>query len=69
MVGFGADGAANMVGRRTQLKENYLHIVIVHGIAWLAHRIELAYRDSMTDSKLYMKMQMLMQGLYAYYRK
>ena len=39
LVGFGADGAANMMGKRTglgtQLKENYFHIVIVHGIAWL----------------------------------
>lgn len=70
LVGFGADGASNMMGNRTglttQLKNCYPHLVVVH---CLAHRMELAYKDAMKDCNLYMKMQMLMQGIFAFYRK
>ena len=61
LVGFGADGASNMMGNRTglatQLKSSHPHMIINH---CLAHRMELAYKDAMKDSKQYKKVQTLM---------
>ena len=70
LVGFAADGAANMMGNKTglatQLKAQYPHCVIIH---CLSHRLELAYKDAMKKNAAYNKLQTLTDGLFAYYKR
>ena len=59
-------------GKRTglaaRLQENWPHIIVTH---CLAHRLELAFRDSLknTSSSLYDKLMTLLLGLYYLYKK
>ena len=70
LVGFGSDGAANMMGVRSgvgvRLKELHPNLVLVK---CLAHRLESCSRDATRDIKLYDKSQMLLIGLYYLYKK
>ena len=65
LVGFAADGAANMMGcstgLTTLLKDNYPFIIIVH---CLTHVLKLAYKDAMKESTVYSKLQTLVQGIF-----
>ncbi|XP_071142824.1 zinc finger protein 862-like [Mytilus edulis] len=72
LVGFTADGASNMQGNKTglatRLREKWPHLVTNH---CLAHRLELAFKDSLksTFKALYEKLMTLLLGLYYLYRK
>lgn len=68
-IGFGCDGAANMMGRKsgllTRMQEEYPHVVGVH---CLAHRLELSFRDIFRNNKYYVKLSTLLIGLFYFYK-
>ena len=68
-VGFGSDGASNMVGKKsglvTLLKKDFPAILGVH---CLAHRLELALRDTVSKNDNYQKLITLLLGLYYHYK-
>ncbi|WAR25571.1 K1586-like protein, partial [Mya arenaria] len=70
LVGFCSDGASNMQGHKSGLvallRKTHPHIVTVH---CLAHRLELAFKDTIKKVPLYEKMMTLLLGLYYLYRK
>ena len=70
LVGFGSDGAAVMVGRNagvaTLLKLKNEEIQSVH---CYAHRLELAYKQSIAKVTLYQKVETLLSSLYTLYHK
>ena len=57
LVGFGSDGASNMVGVKhglvTLIKKDYPGVV---GIQCLGHRLELAFKDALKKDKTYDKL-------------
>lgn len=65
LVGFGSDGAANMMGKKTGLitlmRNDHPEIIGVH---CLAHRLELAFKDVFKSDKLYTQLTTLLLGLY-----
>jgi hypothetical protein len=69
LVGFGSDGASNMVGVKhglvTLIKKDYPGVV---GIHCLGHRLELAFKDALKKDKTYDKLVTLMLGMYYFYR-
>ena len=71
LVGFGCDGASVNLGKKTgvvkKLKEQ-LHEGIID-IHCMAHRLELAYKDTMKDVGLYKKLEELLTLLYSFYHK
>ncbi|XP_060551246.1 E3 SUMO-protein ligase KIAA1586-like [Ruditapes philippinarum] len=70
LVGFCSDGASNMQGHKSGLvallRKTHPHIVTVH---CLAHRLELAFKDTIKKFPPYEKMMTLLLGLYYLYRK
>lgn len=68
-IGFGCDGAANMMGRKsgllTRMQEEYPHVVGVH---CLAHRLQLSFRDIFRNNKYYVKLSTLLIGLFYFYK-
>ena len=68
-VGFGCDGASNMMGCKsglvTRLQECYPEVV---GIHCLAHRLELSFRDVFKSNKLYGRLSTLLLGLFYFYK-
>ncbi len=72
LVGYGSDGAANMMGKHRgcakQLKDQYPLIIIVH---CLAHRLELAFKDGIKAwvNTLYTKLLTVQVGVYYFYKK
>ena len=69
-VGFGSDGASNMIGQHgglaALLKRDYPHIISIH---CLAHRLELSFRDAIAKNANYEKLTTLLLGLYYFYKK
>lgn len=69
LVGFGCDGASNMLGCHnglvTLLRQEYSEIL---GIHCLAHRLELAYKDALKGDRLYVQLSTLLLGLYYFYK-
>ena len=69
LVGFGCDGASNMMGKNSGLvallKVEHPEII---GIHCLAHRLELAFKDVFKNDKLYLKLTTLLLGLYYFYK-
>lgn len=69
LVGFGSDGAANMMGKKTGLitlmRNDHPEIIGVH---CLAHRLELAFKDVFKSDKLYTQLTTLLLGLYYFYK-
>jgi hypothetical protein len=69
LVGFGCDGASNMLGRHNGLvallKKEYVEILGVH---CLAHRLELAYKDALKENRQYIQLSALLLGLYYFYK-
>ena len=49
----------------TQLRAKYPHIIIVH---CFAHRLGLPYKDAMKLVTTYIKLQTLVQGIFAFYK-
>ena len=72
LVGFGCDGASNMLGCKKGLakllKDDYPSTVVIH---CLAHRLELAFKDAVKQSasKPYDRVVTLLIGLYYFYKK
>jgi hypothetical protein len=70
LVGFGCDGASNMMGCKsgliTRLKDIYPEIV---GIHCLAHRLELSFRDAFKSNTLYEKLSTLLLSLFYFYKR
>ena len=68
-VGFGCDGASNMMGCKsglvTRLQEWYPEVV---GIHCLAHRLEFSFRDVFKSNKLYGRLSTLLLGLFYFYK-
>ncbi|KAG1650889.1 E3 SUMO-protein ligase KIAA1586 [Nymphon striatum] len=69
LVGFGCDGASVMVGKKggvaTFFKNLQPSVTIVH---CLAHRLELSFKDSIKNIKLYDSCIVLLMGVYYFYR-
>ncbi|XP_056008565.1 zinc finger protein 862-like [Ostrea edulis] len=69
LVGFGCDGASNMLGRHnglvSLLKRDYVEMLGVH---CLAHRLELAHKDALKDDRQYVQLSTLLLGLYYFYK-
>ena len=69
-VGFGCDGASNMIGQNGGLialfKRDYPNLV---GIHCLAHRLELAFRDAIAKNANYEKLTTLLLGIFYFYKK
>ena len=69
-VGFGSDGAANMLGIKgglvTLLKQDFPSII---GIHCLAHRLELSFRDTISKDKNYEDLITLLLGIYYFYKR
>ncbi|XP_062600058.1 zinc finger protein 862-like [Saccostrea cucullata] len=69
LVGFGSDGAASMMGKKTGLvtlmKHDHPEMI---GIHCLAHRLELAFKDIFKGDKLYMQLTTLLLGIYYFYK-
>ncbi|WAQ94245.1 K1586-like protein, partial [Mya arenaria] len=70
LVGFCSDGASNMQGIKSGLSalliKTHPNIVIIH---YLAHRMELAFKDTVIKVPLYNRLMTLLLGLYYLYRK
>ena len=70
LVGFGSDGASVMTGRENgvsaKLKELRPELQAVH---CFAHRLELAYKDTVKNETLHKKLETLLTGLYTFYHK
>ena len=70
LVGFGSDGASVMTGRENgvtaKLKEARPELQAVH---CFAHRLELAYKDTVKNETLHKKLETLLTGLYTFYHK
>ncbi|XP_062589081.1 zinc finger protein 862-like [Saccostrea cucullata] len=69
LVGFGCDGASNMMGKRNGLvallQKDFTEIIGVH---CLAHRLELAYKDAVKNDPLYNRLTTLLLRLYYFYK-
>lgn len=69
LVGFGSDGAADMMGKNTGLiplmRNDHPEII---GVNYLAHSLELAFKDVFESDKLYMQLTTLLLGLYYFYK-
>lgn len=69
LVGFGSDGAADMMGKNTGLitlmQNDHPEII---GVNCLAHSLELAFKDVFESDKLYLQLTTLLLGLYYYYK-
>lgn len=69
LVGFGCDGASNMMGKHNGLvallQKDYTEIIGVH---CLAHRLELAYKDAVKNDPVYTRLTTLLLGLYYFYK-
>lgn len=69
LVGFGSDGAANMMGKKTGLitlmRNDHPAIIGVH---CLAHRLELAFKDVFKSDELYTQLTTLLLGLFYFYK-
>jgi hypothetical protein len=69
LVGFGSDGAANMMGKKTGLvtlmQHDHPEMISVH---CLAHRLELAFKGVFKGDKLYTQLSTLLLGLYYFYK-
>ena len=69
LVGFGSDGAANMMGIKsgliTLIRVEYPEVIGVH---CLAHRLELAFKDVVKAEKIYIQLTTLLLGLYYFYK-
>ena len=63
LVGFGCDGASVMLGRKVGVAT--LFTTVVHCIA---HRLELAFKDAIKQDKPYETANVLLLGLYYFYR-
>jgi hypothetical protein len=64
LVGFGCDGASNMMGSKNGLvsliRKDHSEIISVH---CLAHRMELAFKDVFKKDKNYVQLSTLLLGL------
>lgn len=69
LVGFGSDGAADMMGKNTGLitlmQNDHPEII---GVNCLAQSLELAFKDVFESDKLYLQLTTLLLGLYYYYK-
>ncbi|XP_062585604.1 zinc finger protein 862-like [Saccostrea cucullata] len=69
IVGFGCDWASNMFGDKnglvTLLKKDHPEMIAVH---CLAHRLELAFKDTFKADKLFVKLTTLLLGLFYFYK-
>jgi hypothetical protein len=69
LVGFGSDGASNMMGCKkglvTLIQAEYPEVLGVHCIA---HRLELAFKDVFKSDKAYQQLSTLLLGLYYFYK-
>ena len=70
LVGFGSDGAANMMGHKTgvgvRLQELHTELVLVK---CLAHRLESCFKDAVKKVNMYDRAMSLLIGLYYMYKK
>ncbi|XP_062618557.1 zinc finger protein 862-like [Saccostrea cucullata] len=69
LVGFGSDGASNMMGRKNGLisliQREHSEVIGVH---CLAHRMELAFKDVFRNDKNYVQLSTLLLGLFYFYK-
>ena len=71
LIGFGADGAAVMQGKKggvVSLYKNELNKPYLQAIHCSAHKLELAFKDSSKDIKLFQKVNELLLNIYLFYK-
>ena len=69
-VSFAGDGASVMCGKKTglvaRLKQEQPHLVGVH---YVAHRLELSYKDVFKQTEVFKDLDRLLLDLYYFYEK
>lgn len=69
-IGFGCDGAANMMGKKgglvTLLQKDFPELLACH---CLAHRLELSFRDVVKADKKYERLSTLLLGIFYFYKR